>query len=208
MMSVSLLRWVTIPLRVLSESLEKQDADGLERLERHRGEFGDFARLIGRFFLQQNDLRREMEEALHKSEEQLRHSQKMDAIGQLAGGIAHDFNNLLTAIIGYSEMLLKKMGDVDGRKKVDVILKAGQQAATLTRRLLAFSRKQVLQPRLVDVNELVCGLEDLPRRLLGKTIALKVKAEAHPAVVLADPTQLEQVVIRSVLTTRTTEHIS
>jgi signal transduction histidine kinase len=224
-MSVSLLRWVTIPLRTLSESLRRQDPAVLGSLDRDKGELGDFARLISQFFTQRQELLREMEErrvmeeALHKSEEQLRHSQKMDAIGQLAGGIAHDFNNLLTAIIGYSEMLLTNLAaDEDGKRKVDVILKAGKQAASLTRQLLAFSRKQVLQPRVVDLNELLSGLQQLLQRLLGETIQLKVEQDAHPALVMADPTQLEQVVINlcvnardampqgGVLTLRTTEH--
>ena len=106
--------------------------------------------------------RRATEEALRKSEEELRHSQKMEAVGRLAGGVAHDFNNLLTAIIGYAELIsAREPSDPTVKQHADLIRKAGEQAATLTRQLLAFSRKQMLQPKVIDLNQLVVDMERL-----------------------------------------------
>ena len=106
-------------------------------------------------------------------EEQLRQSQKMEAIGQLAGGIAHDFNNMLTAITGYAELLAYSFDEGDARADdVDQIRKAARHAAALTRQLLAFSRKQVLLPQRVDVNDVVRGLESLLARTLGAEVEL------------------------------------
>ena len=128
-------------------------------------------------------------------EEQLRQAQKMEAVGQLAGGIAHDFNNLLTAIIGNAELLLRSVEPEDPRR-LDVmeISRAAHRAATLTRQLLAFSRKQVLQPRIVDLNAIVTELGTMLRRIIGEHVELRL--DLHPGVgrVLADPGQLEQVI--------------
>jgi two-component system, cell cycle sensor histidine kinase and response regulator CckA len=128
-------------------------------------------------------------------EEQLRQAQKMEAVGQLAGGVAHDFNNLLTAIIGNTELLLKTI-DLEDRRRLDVleINRAAHRAATLTRQLLAFSRKQVLQPRIVDLNGVVAELAAMLRRIIGEHVELRLQLEPGLGRVLADPGQLEQVI--------------
>jgi two-component system cell cycle sensor histidine kinase/response regulator CckA len=128
-------------------------------------------------------------------EEQLRQAQKMEAVGQLAGGVAHDFNNLLTAIIGNAELLLRTI-DLEDRRRLDVleINRAAHRAATLTRQLLAFSRKQVLQPRIVDLNDVVTELTAMLRRVIGEHVELRLQLEPGLGRVLADPGQLEQVI--------------
>jgi PAS domain S-box-containing protein len=128
-------------------------------------------------------------------EEQLRQAQKMEAVGQLAGGVAHDFNNLLTAIIGNTELLLRTI-DLEDRRRLDVleINRAAHRAATLTRQLLAFSRKQVLQPRIVDLNDVVAELTTMLRRIIGEHVELRLQLEPGLGRVLADPSQLEQVI--------------
>jgi PAS domain S-box-containing protein len=128
-------------------------------------------------------------------EEQLRQAQKMEAVGQLAGGVAHDFNNLLTAIIGNTELLLRTI-DLEDRRRLDVleINRAAHRAATLTRQLLAFSRKQVLQPRIVDLNGVVAELTAMLRRIIGEHVELRLQLEPGLGRVLADPGQLEQVI--------------
>jgi two-component system, cell cycle sensor histidine kinase and response regulator CckA len=128
-------------------------------------------------------------------EEQLRQAQKMEAVGQLAGGVAHDFNNLLTAIIGNAELLLRTI-ESDDRRRLDVqeINRAAHRAATLTRQLLAFSRKQVLQPRIVDLNAVVTELTAMLRRVIGEHVELRLQLEPGLGRVLADPGQLEQVI--------------
>jgi PAS domain S-box-containing protein len=128
-------------------------------------------------------------------EEQLRQAQKMEAVGQLAGGVAHDFNNLLTAIIGNTELLLRTI-DLEDQRRLDVleINRAAHRAATLTRQLLAFSRKQVLQPRIVDLNSVVAELTAMLRRIIGEHVELRLQLEPGLGRVLADPGQLEQVI--------------
>jgi PAS domain S-box-containing protein len=128
-------------------------------------------------------------------EEQLRQAQKMEAVGQLAGGVAHDFNNLLTAIIGNAELLLRAIEPEDPRR-LDVleINRAAHRAATLVRQLLAFSRKQVLQPRVVDLNTVVTDLSTMLRRVIGEHVELRLELQPELGRVLADPGQLEQVI--------------
>ena len=128
-------------------------------------------------------------------EEQLRQAQKMEAVGQLAGGVAHDFNNLLTAIIGNTELLLRTIEPEDSRRlDVQEINRAAHRAATLTRQLLAFSRKQVLQPRIVDLNAVVAELTAMLRRVIGEHVELRLDLEPGLGRVLADPGQMEQVI--------------
>jgi PAS domain S-box-containing protein len=136
-------------------------------------------------------------------EDQLRQSQKMDAVGQLAGGIAHDFNNLLTAISGYSELTLRKL-DADNplRRNLEEIKKAGDRAASLTRQLLAFSRKQVLQPRVLNLNSIVSDVESMLGRLIGENIELRTSLSPDLGRVKADPGQIEQVLLNLVVNAR------
>ncbi len=136
-------------------------------------------------------------------EDQLRQSQKMEAVGRLAGGVAHDFNNLLTAIIGYDQLLLMRLGpDHPEREAVEQIDKAAKRAASLTSQLLAFSRRQVLQPRVIDLNEVVKGIEQILRRLIGEDIDLVIRLCSAPAKVKADPGQLEQVLLNLAINAR------
>src|SRR5205085_12449786 len=121
-------------------------------------------------------------------EEQLRQAQKMEAIGRLAGGVAHDFNNLLTAILGYCNLMLDEIGgDHALRRDLEEIRQAGNRAAQLTRQLLAFSRRQMLQPQTVDVNSLVRHMETLLRRLIGEDIELVANLAADVSTVRVDP---------------------
>lgn len=133
---------------------------------------------------------------LERSEEQLRQSQKMDAIGQLAGGVAHDFNNLLTAICGHSELTLKRLTPDDPlRRPLEQIKKSGERAAGLTRQLLAFSRKQMLQPKIVDLNQIVVDMNSMLQRLIGEDIDLLMGLAADLGKVKADPNQIEQILL-------------
>ncbi len=147
--------------------------------------------------------RKRTEEALRQSEEQLRQSQKLEGIGQLAGGIAHDFNNLLTVIGGYSDLLLRHDGlDEKAREKLEEVHKAADRAASLTRQLLAFSRKQVLQPEILDLNSLVDELGKMLRRLINEDIEIRMSLESDVARINADPGQVEQVLINLVVNAR------
>jgi len=128
-------------------------------------------------------------------EDQLRQSQKMEAVGRLAGGVAHDFNNLLTVIGGYSETLAGSDLAPDDRASVSEIAAAASRAAALTRQLLMFSRKQIVQLRLLDLNDVVIGLGPMLRRLLYENIELVTSLGPSPAPVIADVSQLEQVIV-------------
>jgi PAS domain S-box-containing protein len=139
---------------------------------------------------------RRRETALVEREEQLRQSQKMEAVGQLAGGIAHDFNNLLTTVLASADMVLDQLGgDAPIREDVEEIRQAALRAAALTRQLLTFSRKQVTEATTVDVNALVGELGKMLRRLIGEDIELSLRLKAEEATVYADRGLLEQVVI-------------
>jgi two-component system cell cycle sensor histidine kinase/response regulator CckA len=136
-------------------------------------------------------------------EEQLRQSQKMEAVGKLAGGVAHDFNNLLTAITGYSELSLRRLSlEEPLHRNISEIKKAGERAAGLTRQLLAFSRKQVLQPKVLDLNQVVLETNRLLQRLIGEDIELLTKAKADLGKVKADPGQIEQVLMNLAVNAR------
>ncbi len=136
-------------------------------------------------------------------EDQLRQSQKMEALGRLAGGVAHDFNNLLTAIIGYSQQLLSGLGPDDSeREAVEQIDNATRRAAKLTGQLLAFSRRQVLKFTVLDLNEVIVGIGLMLRRLIGEDIELVTRLCPDPALVKADPGQLEQVLLNLAINAR------
>jgi two-component system cell cycle sensor histidine kinase/response regulator CckA len=147
--------------------------------------------------------RQRAEEALRQSEKQFRQSQKMEAVGRLAGGIAHDFNNLLTVILGYSQVISTELGPQHPlRGKVDETLKAGERAATLIRQLLAFSRKQSLDPKVLSLNTAVTSLVSLLGRLIGTNIKLVTMLDPTNGRLCADQAQLEQVLVNLVVNAR------
>jgi hypothetical protein len=136
-------------------------------------------------------------------EAQLRQSQKLEAIGTLAGGVAHDFNNLLTTILGYSELVLQQL-DADSplREEVGEIQRAGERAAGLTHQLLAFSRKQVLAPVVLDLNTAVADMQKMLQRLIGEDVSLAAVLDPNLWCVRADPGQIEQVIVNLVVNAR------
>jgi PAS domain S-box-containing protein len=161
----------------------------------------DLIYLIGRHITAE----KEAAEALHRAEDQLRQAQKMEAIGQLTGGIAHDFNNLLTGILGSLEMLQARVrqgrvGEVG--RYVDAAVTSANRAAALTHRLLAFARRQPLDPRPLDVNKLVASMEDLLRRSIGETIAMEFAAPPELWLTYCDRNQLETVLLNLAINAR------
>jgi signal transduction histidine kinase len=142
-------------------------------------------------------------EALHQKDLELQQAHKMEAMGRLAGGICHDFNNLLTVIQGFSELIVNASAPTAPvRQQAEEIVKAVDRASKLTKQLLAFSRKQVLEPRIVNLNALVSNIEEMMRRLIGKDISLLTSLDPHLGWVKADPGQIEQVVINLTVNAR------
>jgi len=136
-------------------------------------------------------------------EEQLLQAQKMEAVGRLAGGIAHDFNNLLTAVSGYTELLLGRLPEGDaGREHALEIRHAGQRAAALTQQLLAFSRRQVLEPRVLDLNTVISDMEKMLRRVIGEDVELTASLDQSLWRTRADPSQIEQAILNLVVNAR------
>jgi PAS domain S-box-containing protein len=136
-------------------------------------------------------------------ETELRQAQRMETVGQLAGGVAHDFNNLLTAINGRTDFLAEAQNlDATQREDVEEIRRAAQRAASLTRQLLAFSRKQVLTPRVIDLNSVIRGMEPMLRRLIGEDILIQIVEQEELAHITADSTQLEQILLNLCLNSR------
>ena len=147
--------------------------------------------------------RRRSEEALRKSEEQLRQWQKVEAIGRLAGGIAHDFNNLLMTIKGCSEILLQECDAQDPRREeAEEIQKAAERATSLTRQLLAFGRRQILQPQVLDLNKVVTNMNKMLQRVIGEDIQLLTVLEPKLRPVKVDPGQIEQVIMNLAVNAR------
>jgi signal transduction histidine kinase/ActR/RegA family two-component response regulator len=206
-----------VPLRVRGESIgllslvrftpesppfDEHDLELAQALADHAALALTNARLL-------SSARRELEEreraeaALKKTEEQLVQAQKMEAVGRLAGGVAHDFNNLLSAILGYSAILLEDLEAGDRvREEIEEIKKAGERAATLTRQLLAFSRQQVLEPRIVDLNEVIGNIDQMLRRLLGEDVTLLVSTHRELSKIKVDPGQIEHVIMNLVVNAR------
>ncbi|HDD35450.1 MAG TPA: PAS domain S-box protein [Candidatus Desulfofervidus auxilii] len=145
--------------------------------------------------------RKKAEEEKEKLQTQLLHAQKMEAIGTLAGGIAHDLNNLLTPIIGYSELLLFQTQE-PVKEKIESIKRAAEKAASLTRQLLAFSRKQIFRPKLLDLNALVIDAKKMLERLIGENIQLITKLEPELKIINADESQIEQVLVNLIVNAR------
>jgi two-component system cell cycle sensor histidine kinase/response regulator CckA len=138
-----------------------------------------------------------------KAEERLRQAHKMEAIGRLAGGIAHDFNNMLSVILGYSEMAIETLEEGTAlRSDLEEVRRAAARARDLTRQLLAFSRKQILEPKVLDLNQTLLGMEKMLRRLLGEGIELTFLAHGRIGRIKADPSQLEQVVMNLAVNAR------
>jgi two-component system cell cycle sensor histidine kinase/response regulator CckA len=143
------------------------------------------------------------EDALRQSERQLRQAQKLEAIGRLAGGLAHDFNNLLTVIMGHCQVLLNDLPpDHPQRTKIEEMQKAGDRAAALIKQLLAFSRKQPSEPKVLDLNPVIGNFQTMLRRLIGEDIELVLRAAEDSLRVKADPAQLEQIVMNLVVNAR------
>jgi two-component system cell cycle sensor histidine kinase/response regulator CckA len=154
-------------------------------------------------FVQETTERHRGEEERQALEHQLAQSQKIEAVGQLAGGIAHDFNNLLTTITGYTELLLSSLAADDPRRShAEQVRRSAQRAAALTHQLLAFSRRQVLEPKTLDLNEVVSGIEEMLRRLIGEHIELRTRRAPDLWPVRADPGQLEQAIMNLVVNAR------
>jgi PAS domain S-box-containing protein len=141
--------------------------------------------------------------AVRALEAQLRQAQKMEAVGRLAGGVAHDFNNLLTVITGRSQLLLLKLPPESPlRRDVELVEETAHRASALTRQLLAFSRKQMVQPRIVDLNEVVRGMETMLSRLIGEDVELATRLDPAAGCVRADPAQLEQMIVNLAVNAR------
>jgi len=147
--------------------------------------------------------RKEAEEALRRSEEQLRQSQKMEALGRLAGGVAHDFNNMLTSILGFSQLVLQQLRPDDQmRPDIEQVILSGERAAELTKRLLAFGRKQIVQMRPVNLNAIVADMEKLLRRTLGEDVEVVTVLGEGLGSVQADPGQIGQVIMNIAVNAR------
>ena len=147
--------------------------------------------------------RKRAEDALRESEERFLQSQKMEAVGKLAGGIAHDLNNLLTVMTGYSELLLTRIGADDPvRREVQEIARAGERAAALTKQLLAFSRRQVLQLKVLDLNQIVAEMDAMLRRVIGEDVDLRAVLAGDLGPVRGDQGQIEQVLMNLAVNAR------
>ena len=164
----------------------------------HKGRLGGLPHAVERALKEAQD------RAAHRRlEEELRQAQKMEAVGRLAGGIAHDFNNLLTAITGYSLLVRDRLPSGDpSRADLEEVVRAGERAAALTRQLLAFGRKQVLRPRVIDLNAVVSEMEKMLRRVIGANVDIATALDPALGRVYADPGQIEQVIVNLAVNAR------
>ena len=192
----------SLEVRSLSESFEEL----MHALERERGALerrGSELAAANAVLTDEIRERGKIEHALRESEAQLRQSQKLEAVGTLAGGIAHDFNNLLTVISGFTQIAAGRLGKThEAAADLKEVIDAATRAAGLTHQLLAFSRKQVMQPRVIDLDETVTAMEGMLRRLIGAHIDLRVQRDRSPTRIKADPSQLEQVLLNLVVNAR------
>jgi len=189
------LRTLTDAFNGLIESLQRQH----DQLEQRTRELGRTNATLE----EQIRERERAERALHASEEALRQSQRLESLGTLAGGVAHDFNNLLSVILGYAQM--SASAAAPGSREADdlaQITQAAERASGLVRQLLAFSRRQVLQPQVLDLNRVVNGMQSMLKRLIGEHIFLKTRLDPALARIKADPGQLEQVIMNLVVNAR------
>lgn len=197
-----IMLWVVVPLRQIAGSLDAENPDSIQKLKNEKTEFGHIAQLIELSFRQKTALVAEIT-GRKQLEAQLLQAQKMDAIGRLAGGVAHDFNNLLMVITGYTELL---MTHTDGRpcphQDLEQIQRAAQRAASLTRQLLAFSRRQVLQTSVVDLNEIVHDIQKMLTRLIGEDVELATVLDPHLCQVRVDSALMEQVIMNLAINAR------
>jgi signal transduction histidine kinase len=185
-----------------SPPFDEADRDFAQALADHAALAISNARLL-RSVREELAERERAEAALRKSEEQLRQAQKMEAIGRLSGSVAHDFNNLLSVILSYSDLLLSDLKPIDPlRGDIESIRKAGEKAADLTRQLLAFSRQQVLAPRVVDLNSVLVDSEKMLRRLLGEDIEIVTHYARTLSRVKVDSSQIDQVLLNLVINAR------
>jgi PAS domain S-box-containing protein len=188
---------VTAGLAVYAAEKAFIDEEEIELLE---GLAGDISYALDVFDARESA--RKGEAQLEKSQQQLLQAQKMEAIGRLAGGVAHDFNNLLTVIQGYGELVRESLSGDPRHESMEELLKAAGRAASLTRQLLAFSRKQVLEPKVVRLDAIVRETGHMLERLIGEDIALSLVAPEDLATVKADPGQIEQVVLNLAVNAR------
>ena len=179
--------------RRLAEDALKATLDDLEHLveERTREVIQ-----VNKSLTAEIEERKRFEEEQHRLEEQLAQAHRMESIGRLAGGIAHDFNNVLAVILGHGDLMIADLNeDSEMRESLNEIIAAGERAKDLTRQLLAFSRKQVLEVRSIDPNAILISMEKMLRRLLGEDIVISVKTGKNVGLIHADPSQLEQVLL-------------
>lgn len=190
---------MTIPVGFLIYKLYRANVDQFEHDQQHIQKLNE---LYEQAVETQQALRKALSEREHL-EERLRESQKMEAIGRLAGGIAHDFNNLLVVILGYGDVLLSNAAnDSSSRHMIQEIRTAAGRAADLVQQLLAFSRKQLLSPVVLDLNSVVTGMSSMLRRLIGAHIELRTDLDPSLGHIKADPTQIEQVILNLALNAR------
>ena len=204
--------WILRPLRMFSAATRKiRDGDyGSKVLIHQQDEFGSFAEAFNNMLeeiekknVALTQYSNHLEVKVLETNEKLLQSQKMEAVGRLAGGVAHDFNNILTGILGYSEILSAKIpSDHSNSKFVNEIHKAAKRAAALTNQLLAFSRKQIMKPQVLHLNDLIRNLEKMLERLLGEDIELEAVLQEGLWHVKADPSKIDQVLMNLAVNAR------